>query len=135
MKLFAVLVAALALLGGFAGALRAYSAAAPAHAAPARASVPHYPKAMPVKPGATFRWAPCQKPAVRKGRACVTEVTRTVTVPASLAPAVAVRATASPAHRTLRTRHPQPAAQATPTHHDDGGHQGGEHHAGGGHDD
>src|SRR5512141_2866462 len=120
MKLFALVVAALALLAGFAGGLRAYSAAAPAAAAPVQVSAPHHPRAMPVKPGPTFRWAPCQKPAVRQGRACVTTVTRTVTLPP---PVVAAP-----------TRHAQPTSQ--PTYHDDGGNDGGEHHdGGGGHDD
>jgi hypothetical protein len=139
MKPFALVVAALALLAGFAGGLRAYSVAAPAQAAPAAvsgsATAPHYPKAMPVKPGATFRWAPCQKPAVREGRACVTQVTRTVTLPPSVitAPPTPVRV-AAPAH-AAPTRHPSPTAQPT-TYHDDGGDDGGEHDdGGGGHDD
>ena len=135
MKLFAVLVAALALLAGLAGGMRAYTAAAPAHVTPAHVSAPHYPRAMPVKPGATFRWAPCRKPAVRQGRACVTHVTRTVTIapPVVTAPPVPVQVAApAPAHAAPPpTRHPSPTAQPTTTHHDDGG----EHHdGGGGHD-
>lgn len=133
MKLFALVVAALALAAGFAGGLRAYSVAAPASAAPVQVSAPHYPKAMPVKPGATFRWAPCQKPAVRHGRACVTTVTRTVTLPppAAAPTSAAPVQVAVPAH-AAPTRHPQ-ATQPTsqPTYHDDGG-DGGEHHDGGG---
>lgn len=136
MKLFALVVAALALVAGFAGGLRAYSAAAPAPVAPAQvplsATGPHYPKAMPVKPGATFRWAPCQKPAVRHGRACVTTVTRTVTLPppAAAPTSAAPVQVAAPAVHAAPTRHPQ-ATQPTsqPTYHDDGG---GEHHDGGG---
>jgi hypothetical protein len=134
MKLFALVVAALALLAGFAGGLRAYSAAAPAPAAPVQVSAPHHPKAMPVKPGPTFRWAPCQKPAVRQGRACVTTVTRTVTLPAPVTVAPAPVRAAAPAVHAAPTRHPQPTSQ--PTYHDDGGNDGGEHHdGGGGHDD
>jgi hypothetical protein len=135
MKPFALVVAALALLAGFAGGLRAYSAAAPAPAAPVQVSAPHHPKAMPVKPGPTFRWAPCQKPAVRQGRACVTTVTRTVTLPSPVvaAPPAPVPA-AAPAVHAAPTRHAQPTSQ--PTYHDDGGNDGGEHHdGGGGHDD
>lgn len=134
MKLFALVVAALALLAGFAGGLRAYSVAAPAPAAPVQVSAPHYPKAMPVKPGPTFRWAPCQKPAVRQGRACVTTVTRTVALPPppAAAPPAPVQAAVPVAH-AAPTRHPHPTQPtAQPTYHDDGG----EHHdGGGGHDD
>jgi hypothetical protein len=129
MKLFAVLVATLALLAGFAGGMRAYSAAAPAHAAPAPVAVPHHPKAQPVRPGPTFRWAPCAKPAVRQGRFCVTHVTHTVSVPAPVvaAPQAPVRV-AAPA-----PRHPHPTAPPPTTHHDGGNHHGDD--GGGGHDD
>jgi hypothetical protein len=135
MKLLAVILAALALLAGFAGGLRAYSVAAPAQAAPVRISVPHHPKAMPVRPGPTFRWAPCRKPAVLKGRVCVTEVTRTVALPPVVvtAPPVPVAAAARP-HAAHPTRHSAHPAGSTSTH-GDGGHDGGEHHDGGGHGD
>jgi hypothetical protein len=133
MKLFALVVAALALVAGFAGGLRAYSAAAPAPAVPVQVTAPHHPKAMPVKPGPTFRWAPCQKPAVRHGKACVTTVTRTVTIapPVVAAPPAPVQV-AAPVVRAAPTRHPSPTSQPSqPTWHDDGG----EHDGGGGHDD
>jgi hypothetical protein len=134
MKLFAVLLATLALAAGFTGGLRAYSAAAPTAPAPAPAAAPHYPKAMPVKPGPAFKWAPCVKPAVRQGKACVTTVTRTVTLPAPVvtAPAAPVQVAAPPAH-AAPTRHPAPTHQAT--YHDDGGHDGGDDGGGGGGDD
>jgi hypothetical protein len=138
MKLFAVILAALALLAGFAGGLRAYSVAAPAQAAPVRISVPHHPKAMPVRPGVTVRWAPCRKPAVRKGRACVTEVTRTVALPPPVVTAQPVPvARAARPHAAPPTRHPSPTARSTSTHDGghDGGHNGGEHHDDGGHGD
>ncbi|MBI2243864.1 MAG: hypothetical protein HYU55_07945 [Nocardioides sp.] len=45
------------------------------------------------------RWAPCQPPAVRRGKACVTEEVRTVVVPA---PAPAAPAPAAPATRPVR---------------------------------
>jgi hypothetical protein len=131
MKAFAVLVAALALLAGFAGGMRAYSVAAPTPAAVKPTAAPHYPRAMAVRPGPTFKWAPCQKPAVRHGRACVTTVTRTVTIapPVVTAPPAPVPV-AAPV-RTAPTRHPSPAPApqptAAPTHHDDGG---GDHHEG-----
>lgn len=132
MKAFAVLVAALALLAGFAGGMRAYSVAAPTAAAVVPAAAPHHPQAMPVKPGPTFRWAPCQKPAVRHGRACVTTVTRTVTIapPVVAAPPVPAPVQVAAPVRTAPTRHHAPASQPTsqPTYHDDGG----EHDGGGG---
>jgi hypothetical protein len=132
MKLFAVLLGALALVAGFTGGLRAYSSSA--HAGPpvptARVSVPHYPKAQVVRPGPVVRWAPCAKPAVRVGKACVTTVTRTVTLPAP----AATGAAPSTAPATVRT--PQAprtqAAAAQPAPRPSGG---GEDGGGGGHDD
>lgn len=134
MKLFAVLVAALALLAGLAGGMRAYSAGTPAQAAAAPVSAPHHPRAQVVRPGPTFRWAPCAKPAVREGRACVTHVTHTVTIPAPVVVAPPTQAVAAPP----RVRHtPHPTAPAPAPQQDDGGHHGddGGHHDGGGHDD
>lgn len=49
-----------------------------------------------VLPGTRFAWAPCEEPAVRRGRACVTEVVRTVVLPAAAAPAVPVPAPPAP---------------------------------------
>ena len=116
MKLFATVLAALALLAGFAGGLRAYSVSADAASGSApRVAAPHQPKAQPVRPGVVVRWAPCRAPAVREGKACVTHVTRTVTVP--------VPGTSSA------------AAAAASRYHDDGGHHEGGGHDGGGHDD
>jgi hypothetical protein len=134
MKLFALVVAALALVAGFAGGLRAYSAAAPTAPAPVQAAAPHYPKAMSVKPGPTFKWAPCQKPAVRKGKACVTTVTRTVTIapPVAAAPPAPVQV-AAPVVRAAPTRHPTAQPTSQPTYHDDGGEH--DDDGGGGHDD
>lgn len=127
MKLFAVLVATLALLAGFAGGMRAYSVAAPAQAAPVSAPAPHHPKAQPVRPGPTFKWAPCKKPAVLEGRTCVTHVVHTVTIPA---PAVAASA---PVY-SRAPHYAHPTSSPSQYHEDDGGN----HHeddGGGGHDD
>jgi hypothetical protein len=139
MKLFATLIAALALLAGFTGGMRAYSVSADAGPTPVRpVSAPHYPQAQPVRPGIVFRYAPCRPPAHRQGKACVTQVTRTVTLPAATVaapPAAAVPAQA-PRPATSPTRHPATSAPR-PTSggggdDGDGDHDGG---GGGGHDD
>ncbi len=110
MKLFAILLGALALVAGFSGGMRAYSVSADAGPAPVRpVSAPHHPQAQPVRPGIVFRYAPCRPPAHRQGKACVTHVTRTVTLPV---PAVAAPpAAAVPAAQTSR-----PATRPAPHH-------------------
>ena len=127
MKLFAVLLGALALVAGLTGGLRAYSSSA--HGGPTVAvthvSKPHVPPAQVVRPGPVVKWAPCMKPAVRVGRACVTHVTRTVALPPSpvTTPPVSTPVTSTPpasapashAASPQPTRPPPPAA-------DDGGH-------------
>lgn len=125
MKLFAILLGALALVAGFSGGMRAYSVSADAGPAPVRpVSAPHYPKAQPVRPGVVFRYAPCRPPAHRQGKACVTQVTRTVTLPAPAA--AAPPAAAVPASNTSRpaphhsTSAPRPSGGG-----EDGGHGGG----------
>lgn len=118
MKLFALVVGALALLAGLAGGWSAYSAAATTPPAP-HVAVVHHRVAKPVQPGVIVRWAPCRKPAVREGRACVTHVTHVVAVPAP-APAASTYAAAARAPR------------AAPTHSaggwSEGEHEGGGHH-------
>jgi len=135
MKLFAVLLGALALVAGFTGGLRAYSASEH-HGPPiptAQVSVRHHPPAQVVRPGPVVKWAPCVKPAVRVGRACVTHVIHTVALPAPAATTTAPTTTStSPTVRAPRpsqspTRHPTSA----PTNggggqHDDGGDGGGD---------
>src|SRR5690349_24746008 len=119
MKTFAVLLGALALLAGFTGGMRAYSVSATTPPAPKLAVVRHHPPAQPVRPGVVVRWAPCRKPAVREGRACVTHVTRTVTVPAPVvaAPAQAAPVAAAPQAPPTRATQPAPAPTHTaPTH-------------------
>src|SRR3954452_4683295 len=105
MKLFAVLLGALALVAGFTGGLRAYSASS--HAGPpvptAQVRVHHYPPAQVVRPGPVVKWASCVKPAVRVGRACVTHVTRTVTV----APPASAPSTPATTSTTQSPRHTQ----------------------------
>ena len=125
MKLFAVVLGALALLAGFTGGVRAYSVSAEAGPAPVTpVAAPHYPKAQTVRPGVVFRYAPCRPPAHRVGKACVTTVTRTVTVAAPAAAPQAASAASTPAVRTVQhVRHttgpaPRPGGE-------DGGHEGG----------
>jgi len=135
MKVFSVLLGALALVAGLAGGMRAYSASAGPTSGPVTvAKAPSYPPAQVVRPGVVVRWAPCKAPAVRQGRACVTRVVHTVVLPAP-APSTAPR---SPAPQ----RRPAPAPSTTTAepgddggHHQDGpGDHGGDdggHHAGG----
>ncbi len=134
MKLFAVLLGALALAAGFTGGLRAYSTSA--HAGPpvptAQVAAPHYPRAQVVRPGPVVRWAPCVKPAVRVGKACVTTVTHTVTLPAPAVTQPPVAQTvAAPTVRTPQVRHTQAASPRPAPAPTGGGEDGG----GGGHDD
>jgi hypothetical protein len=118
MKLFAVVLGALALLAGFAGGVRAYSVSADAGPPPVRPiSMPHYPKAQPVRPGIVFRWAPCRPPAHREGKACVTHVTRTVALPQPAAapaaqPATTAPAAAAPATTSRVAAHPHTSASS-----------------------
>jgi hypothetical protein len=139
MKLFAVLLGALALVAGFTGGLRAYSASS--HAGPpvpaAQVRVHHYPPAQVVRPGPVVKWAPCVKPSVRVGRACVTHVTRTVTLaPPTSAPSTPVTTSATqPRRHTQAPSHPTSSPSSDDTgHHDDGGHDDGGGDDGGGDD-
>ena len=141
MKLFAVLLGALALVAGFTGGLRAYSASSQAGppVPAAQVQVHHYPPAQVVRPGPVLKWAPCVKPAVRVGRACVTHVTRTVTIaaPATSAPS-APAATTSTAQPTRQTRAEPPdrdAVERRGGYHDHSGHDDGGGDDGGGGDD
>jgi hypothetical protein len=135
MKLFAVVLGALALLAGFTGGVRAYSVSAAAGPPlPTPVAAPHYPQAQPVRPGVVFRWAPCRPPAHRVGKACVTHVVHTVTLPAPAAAASPVAAAPAPVAQAA----PRHVVRATQVSSDDGGHQepgddGG--HDGGGGDD
>jgi len=131
MKLFAVLLGALALIAGFTGGMRAYSASSDATPVSApKVAVPHYPPAQVVRPGPVLKWAPCRKPAVREGKACVTHVTRTVALPpppTSAPPATPATTTAVRAPRP--TQGPSHATASHPSedsgHHDGGGDDGG----------
>ena len=127
MKLFAVLLGALALVAGFTGGMRAYSTPAGPPVPAAHIAARHYPPAQVVRPGPVVKWAPCVKPAVRVGRACVTHVTRTVTLPApTVTGPAAAQAAASPTVRVQHARAASPRHASSGGHHDDGG---------GGHDD
>ena len=122
MKLFAVLLGALALVAGFTGGLRAYSTSAhqgsPVPTAPV--SVRHYPPAQVVSPGPVVKWAPCTKPAVRIGRACVTRIIHTVALPP---PVVATPRAAPPTAQASHTQaaNPHPTHTASGEPHDNGG--------------
>ena len=130
MKLFAVVLAALALLTGFAGGFTAFSAASPD---PVRTHVamPHHPKLPTVRP--LTRWAPCHKPAVLEGRACVTHVVHTVTLAAPVAPAAPAPAAARAAAPQQVAAQPGPARPAA--HHEDGGEGAHDDGGEGAHDD
>ena len=123
MKLTSVGILSGALAIGGAGAAAAYSAAsvAPSTDPPAVArTVHHQPdRAQPARPGPRFRWAPCTPPAHLEQGTCVTDVTRTVVVPAPApAPAPAVQPAANAAAPT--PTEPVPEAEGTaPTTSDD----------------
>jgi hypothetical protein len=137
MKLFAVVLGALALLAGFTGGLRAYSVSATTPPGPPLTVAQHHPVAQAVRPGVHLRWAACRKPAVREGRACVTHVTRTVTLPPPVA-AAPPAAPAAPVAHAAPTRVAHSAApHAEPAHeaeHDHEGEDEHEHEDGGGDD-
>ena len=142
MKLFAVLLGALALIAGFTGGMRAYSASSQARppVPAAQVQVHHYPPAQVVRPGPVLKWAPCAKPAVRVGRACVTHVTRTVTIaaPATSAPSApaATTSTAQPPRQTQAPSHPTASPSSDDGgHHDHSGNDDGGGDDGGGGDD
>lgn len=113
-------------------------------AEPAPAATP-----APIRKATRFRWAPCKPPAVRQGRACVTEVVRTVVLaaPAAPAPVVVPAASHSSGVRPASAGHEPPETsghgddgngqQAEPEHsEDEHGDDGGEHDDDGGeHDD
>jgi hypothetical protein len=121
MKLFALVLGALALFAGFAGGARAYSVSAEAGPPlPTPVAAPQYPQAQPVRPGIVFRWAPCRPPAHRVGKACVTHVVHTVTLPAPTVAAATPQT--APAVQT-QPRHVVRSTSSTSPSGDDGGHQ------------
>lgn len=86
MKLSSALLGAAALVIGLGGGSVAYQLATTA-GAPASSgtsvTTDQAQVAARVQPGTRFGWAPCKPPAVQRGKACVTDVVRTVTVPGS----------------------------------------------------
>src|SRR4029077_4849212 len=138
MKLFAVVLGALALLAGFTGGLRAYSVSSATPPGPPLMVAKHHPAAQAVRPGVRLRWAPCRKPAVREGRACVTHVPRTVTLPppvVTVAPAAAPAAAPAPAPPAPPPRvRPRAAPHAEPADGPGHEHEGGAENGGGGDD-
>lgn len=90
-KTISALLMSAALVAGVFGATTAYRSAAAtgsptgpvtASAAIAKAHAPQV-----VRPGTRFRWAPCPDGSQLEGRVCVTDVVRTVVIPAPAAPA------------------------------------------------
>ncbi len=122
MKTLPALVLAAVVAAGLMGGVAAYRVASePAPAAPAAsAAVPTASTAPAARAHrrTVVRWAPCKPPAVRQGKACVTEEVRTVVVPA---PAPAPPA-AAPAVRQVRHGDDDAAEHAEPAEHEDGDH-------------
>lgn len=137
MKTLPALVLAAVVAVGLMGGVAAYRVASdPAPSAPAAsAAVPTASTAPAARARrrTVVRWAPCKPPAVRQGKACVTEEVRTVVVPA---PAPAPPA-AAPAVRQVRhgdddgDEYAEPAEHAEPAEYEDGGDA--EHDEDGGH--
>jgi hypothetical protein len=126
MKTLPALLLAAVVAVGLMGGVAAYRVASePAPAAPAAsAAVPTASTAPAARAHrrTVVRWAPCKPPAVRQGKACVTEEVRTVVVPAPAPPA------AAPAIRQVRhgdddaAEHAEPAEHAEHAEHEDGDH-------------
>lgn len=118
MKIANLIAAGVAMTAGLAGGTATYLVAAqpsPSSVPPARTAPVTVPAAAdtvkPQKP--IVKLAPCKPPAVREGKACVTEVVETVVLPAPAAPA-------SPAP----VRHPVASSGDDDDHGSNGGHHG-----------
>jgi hypothetical protein len=134
MKLFAALLAALALLAGLAGGFTAFSSAANPVPTSGHVRIPHLAPPQAVKPAPVVRWAPCQKPAVLEGHACVVHIVHTVELPPPAASAVPqTPPTATVPHPSTATAPANTARPAVHVHHEDGGDHGDEGR--GGYDD
>ena len=145
---------------GVVGARAAYSTATDGAPAPQQhlAAQQHAPHVAPVKPGPTFRWAPCPAGTERHASVCVRHVVRTVTLPAPVVTVPAAPVTQAPVTQAPVTQAPPAAPTQEPADEpsdepseepgdDSGEHDGehdGEHHEGehdgdheddGGHDD
>ncbi len=108
MKLSALAIGVVAAAAGVVGGVSAYaSSTGHVPAPPAPVSMHHPVRPQPVRPGVILKWAPCQKPAVRQGRACVTHVTRTVVLPApaQAAPPAPPRRWRTPPHLLTQPTH------------------------------
>ena len=98
MKRLSVGILSAAALAGLAGSTVAYgwgSSSAGTTAAVSSSRSAERPHAQVVRPGTHFRWAPCVAPAHLEHGVCVTDVVRTVVVPAPAAPAAATPAAPS----------------------------------------
>lgn len=126
MKILSSLILSAALVAGVTGATLAYrhtSEPAALVAVDATSSVKPRPAAQVVRPGTHFRWAACPSGSRLDKGHCVTDVVRTVVIPAPAAPVVA-----QPAPAAQHVAAPAPAVaaddgQAEPeqTHADDAG--------------
>ena len=139
MKRLSVGILSAAALAGLAGSTVAYGwgsagAGTPAPLSSSRSA--ERPHAQVVRPGTHFRWAPCVAPAHLEHGVCVTDVVRTVVVPAPAAPAAATPA--APSATTQGATGPAgPAATQEPTEEpgDDHAEEPGEDHEEHGDDD
>ena len=142
MKRLSVGILSAAALAGLAGSTVAYgwgSSSAGTTAAVSSSRSAERPHAQVVRPGTHFRWAPCVAPAHLEHGVCVTDVVRTVVVPAPAAPAAATPAApaAPPATSQDATGAAGPAATQEPAEEpgDDHAEEPGEDHDEHGDDD
>jgi hypothetical protein len=142
MKIISAGVLSAILVAGVAGSFAAYRSQTAQDVSverPAAVSAPAAPVAQAVHPGTKFRWAPCPKGSTLVRRACVTDVVRTVVVPAAPVYVAAAstssssggggRSTGSAAHESAE-HESEPGDTRAEDHADDGG----EDHADGGDD-
>lgn len=139
MKRLSVGILSAAALAGLAGSTVAYgwgSSSAGTTAAVTPSGSAQRPHAQVVRPGTHFRWAPCVAPAHLEHGVCVTDVVRTVVVPAPAAATPAAPA-APPATSQGATGAAGPAATQEPAEEpgDDQAEEPGEDHDEHGDDD
>jgi hypothetical protein len=140
MKLLPTLVLVTALGFGAAGAATAYRLAAPAESPASARTAVVVPAAEPAarapRPAHVFRWAPCPRGTVLKGKTCVRTVLhripRTVSVPAPAPAPVPVAAPAPAAPATTHSGTRPGAHEADHVEHQDDGEHEHEHEDDGG---
>lgn len=117
MKRLSVGILSAAALAGLAGSTVAYGWGSSDAGTPAPVSSPRSSEgqhAQVVRPATHFRWAPCVAPAHLEHGVCVTDVVRTVVVPAPAAPAPAVPAAPGTAPAATQGAATAPAAAPEP---------------------